>query len=88
MLKASQLRRSARFLSKCPHPNKVRFTSFDAAEQRANEIGGLKAYKCVCGQYHMTTDVDNPREPECPICGAPIDEYSDCGCYNDIMFGD
>ena len=66
---------------------KVVFTSMEAAEQRANEIGGLKAYECVCGKFHMTTDVDNPREPECPICGAPIDEWTDCGCYAELHWG-
>ena len=23
----------------------------------------------------------------CPFCGAEIDEWCDCGCYADIMYG-
>ncbi len=87
-MKIEQLERAVTFLSACPHPDKKVFGSMSAAQRRAEQIGGLKAYRCVCGKFHMTTDVDNPREPECPICGTPIDEYTSCGCFEDLHWGD
>jgi hypothetical protein len=84
---ATQLERTREFLSFCPHPSKVIFRSMAKARKRAREIGGLLPYKCVCGKFHLTTDVKNPKEPECPICGSPIDERVSCGCFEDLHWG-
>ncbi len=86
---ATQLKQCAEFLSECPHPNKVVFRSAAKARKRAREIGGLTHYKCVCGSWHLTTDLKNPKPLECPICGAPVDDgWTDCGCHFDLCFGD
>ena len=71
-------------ISECPHPTKKRFKTEAAAQRRADTLG-LEIYECVCGMWHMTGQCT--REPSCPICGAPIDEYTDCGCYAEIMWG-
>ena len=41
--------------------------------------------KCIhCGE---APEEEDPREYTCPICLAPNDEYTTCGCYADIHYG-
>ena len=83
-LQVEQLERSVDFLSECPHPNKVVFRSAAKARKRARELH-MDWYKCVCGSWHLTTPPD--YEPPCPVCGAPINEYESCGCYEELHYG-
>lgn len=80
----AQLRKFHRAISTCPHPDKLRFYSRADAEKSADRIG-LNVYECVCGMWHMTGQCSS--EPECPICGAPLDEWNDCGCYAELHWG-
>lgn len=79
------LKRMRTRISECPHPTKVRFDTKRKAERRAEQLG-MEAYECVCGKWHLTGQCT--REPACPICGAPIDEYTSCGCFEDLHYGD
>lgn len=78
------LQRMRADVSACPHPGKKRFKTQSYAEQRAFVLN-MNAYLCVCGCWHLTSQ---NRQDECPICGCPLDEYTSCGCYEDLMFGD
>lgn len=82
----AQLRRMRSHVAACPHPTKVKFDSQAAADRAASRRvrTDFKSYECVCGKWHLTTSMG---EPECPICGAPIDEYTSCGCFEDIHYG-
>jgi hypothetical protein len=66
-------------MAKCPHPEKLRFVTESDAQTKADKIGGMEVYECVCGMYHMTTI------PTCPICGAYIEE--NCGCFAELHIG-
>lgn len=74
----------ASILGKCPHPDKKRYHTERMAKKWAGHRG-LNYYKCICGLYHLTS---YGIEPTCPICGAPIDEYTSCGCYEDLHYGE
>lgn len=52
-----QLERSVAFLSDCPHPDKVVFRSAAKARKRARQLH-MRWYKCVCGNWHLTTPVE------------------------------
>jgi hypothetical protein len=73
----------------CPTPSKVIFASQETAERRAGELG-FRAYLCLCNRWHLTSQIEyeDPRDGyTCPVCGLPCDEYSSCGCYEDLHYG-
>lgn len=75
-------------ISTCPHPWKLRFENKRDAMDHAVDLG-LKVYKCVCGDWHMTGQCSEYVDPECPICGAPIDDWGPgCGCFEELHYGD
>lgn len=76
---SADLKRFSDYLSDCPNPQKKVFDSADGARYAALDIGGMNYYKCVCGKWHLTTRV------ECPFC---LDDPRECGCVNEIHFGD
>ena len=81
------LQQIRREISECPHPTKVVFTTRKKARRRAKQLG-MTEYRCVCGNYHLSSQVGaDVYEPCCPICGAPFDEYWSCGCYEEIHYG-
>jgi hypothetical protein len=81
----ANLKRLGTTLADCPCPNKLRFSDQRSAQVKAQRVGGMAIYKCRCGDWHMTTDVD--YEALCPICGTLDDEYLSCGCFEDIHYG-
>lgn len=78
------LKRFRSDITDCPHPSKVRFKTQSHAEQRAFVLN-MTTYLCVCGCWHMTSQQSIYT---CPICGCPLDENTDCGCYAALHFGD
>lgn len=75
-------------LGTCPHPSKTRFKTQEYAQVRAAVLG-YSAYECVCGYWHLTSQLTSQQSiNECPICGCPLDENTNCGCYDDLHFGD
>ena len=70
-------------LAECPHPGKVSFGSEATARSRAEDLD-FGYYKCACGAWHLTSQWS---VNDCPICGAPLDEYTSCGCYEELHYG-
>ena len=81
-LMQTDLIRCAKFLSVCPQPKKVEFRSQAKARTRARLLG-MYYYHCICGSWHLTTRLRGG----CPICHAPNDGHTDCGCFAEIHYG-